>query len=113
MNETTLDLTPVRQLVDRELVAAGGFTVWFQRLLQLSMATTSTGAGFREFGALAGDAFRAVAATAEDDPSEDAFAAVAAEIAAIKPGIRWPVARPGGTCDTSPRFFKQGVVTDE
>lgn len=85
MNETTLDLAPVRRLVDDLLPATGGFTVWFQRLLQLSMATTSTGAGFIEFGALARNAFDAVAASSDDDPGDEAFATVAAAIGAIKP----------------------------
>jgi len=84
MNETTLDLAPVRRLVDELLPDAGGFTVWFQRLLQLSMATTATGTGFRDFGSLAGDAFGAVAATGNDQPADDAFGRVAAAIGAIE-----------------------------
>lgn len=92
MNETTLDLAPVRALVDQHLGAAGGFTVWFQRLLQLSMATTSTSSGFKEFGALARDAFEAVAATATDEPADDAFGSVAAAIAGIKPFPEVPAA---------------------
>lgn len=92
MNETTLDLAPVRRLVDGYLPSAGGFTVWFQRLLQLSMATTSTGAGFLEFGALARDAFEAVAASGDDAPDSDAFPAVAAAIGAIKPFPEVPAA---------------------
>ena len=46
MNETTLDLGAVRELVDELLSTGGGFQVWFQRLLQLSMATTAVGAPF-------------------------------------------------------------------
>ncbi len=92
MNETTLDLAPVRALVDDYLPAAGGFTVWFQRLLQLSMSTTTTGAGFLEFGALARDAFAAVAESADDNPPGDAFATVGAAIAAIKPYPEVPAA---------------------
>lgn len=92
MNETTLDLAPVRALVDDYLPSAGGFTVWFQRLLQLSMATTATGVGFLDFGALARDAFAAVAATADDSPGDDAFGSVGAAIAAIKPYPEVPAA---------------------
>lgn len=92
MNETTLDLTPVRQVVDRQLGSAGGFTVWFQRLLQLTMATTTTGVGFLEFGALARDAFDAVAASGDDEPGSDAFAEVAEAIAAIGPFPEVPAA---------------------
>lgn len=92
MNETTLDLAPVRQLVDSHLGSAGGFTVWFQRLLQLSMATTATGAGFLEFGALARDAFDAVEASADDEPDSDAFAEVAQAIVSIRPFAEVPAA---------------------
>lgn len=92
MNETTLDLDPVRQVVDRHLASAGGFTVWFQRLLQLSMATTTTGLGFIEFGALARDAFDAVAANADHTPPDDAFGEVATAIAGIGPFQEVPAA---------------------
>jgi len=85
MNETTLDLGPVRALVDDLIPAAGGFNVWFQRLLQLSMATTATGMTFSDFGTLARHAFDATAATATDDPPDSAFADVAAAIGAIAP----------------------------
>ena len=85
MNETTLDLAPVRELVDGYLPEGGGFTVWFQRLLQLSMATTTTGAGFMEFGTLARQSFEAVAASRGDSPPDDAFGQVAAAIGSIQP----------------------------
>lgn len=92
MNETTLDLAPVRALVDELLPAAGGFTVWFQRLLQLSMATTATGTDFHDFGTLARHAFEATAASANDTPADDAFGNVAAAIAAITPYPEVPAA---------------------
>lgn len=92
MNETTLDLAPVRHLVNELLPDAGGFTVWFQRLLQLSMATTATGAGFSDFGTLARSAFVAVEATADDSPDADAFGTVAAAIGAIQPYPEVPAA---------------------
>jgi len=85
MNETTLDLAPVRALVDELLPEAGGFSVWFQRLLQISMATTATGMDFDDFGTLARHAFEATAATAGDTPAADAFGSVAAAIGAIAP----------------------------
>jgi len=85
MNETTLDLAPVRELVDRHVPLGGGFTVWFQRLLQLSMATTTTGAGFIDFGTLARQAFDAVAASNGDAPADGAFAEIAAAIGSIAP----------------------------
>ena len=86
MNETTLDLEPVRAVVDELLAEAGGFTVWFQKLLQLSMAVTATGRPFVDFAALARHAFDAVAATspggsAEPDRSFEAVAAAMADLA--------------------------------
>ena len=85
MNETTLDLAPVQALLDQQLPEAGGYTVWFQRLLQLSMATTATGVDFSDFGTLARQAFDAVAATSSDQPGDDAFSSVGAAIAGIEP----------------------------
>ncbi|MEM7340867.1 MAG: haloacid dehalogenase type II [Actinomycetota bacterium] len=62
MNETSLDLAPVRVEVNEIVGAEGGFTVWFQRLLQLSMTVTATNA-YQPFPALARFALEAVAAT--------------------------------------------------
>ncbi|MGI9596824.1 MAG: haloacid dehalogenase type II [Acidimicrobiales bacterium] len=52
INETTLDLAPVRDVVDELLKRDGGFRAWFGRLLQTSMAMTATGR-YEDFGALA------------------------------------------------------------
>jgi 2-haloacid dehalogenase len=89
MNETTLDLAPVRAVVDEHLADAGGFTVWFQKLLQLSMATTVTGE-FLPFGTLAKHSFDAVADTQATTPPADAFAAVATAIGSIQPYAEVP-----------------------
>ncbi len=43
MNETTLDLGPVRDVIDRTLGHPGAAGMWFGRLLQLSMAVSATG----------------------------------------------------------------------
>ena len=43
MNETTLDLAPVRSAVNEQLNNTDGFTIWFQKLLQLSMMSVVTG----------------------------------------------------------------------
>ncbi len=58
MNETTLDLAPVRATVDEVLGRAGGFGSCFGRLLQTSLAVTATGdyedfTAVADFGALA------------------------------------------------------------
>ncbi|WP_420450267.1 HAD family hydrolase [Ilumatobacter sp.] len=62
INETALDLSPVREVVDEHLGAEGGFVVWFQRLLQLAMASNVT-EGTVGFTTLAESAFDAVART--------------------------------------------------
>lgn len=43
MNETTLDLGPARQVIDRTLDHPGAAGMWFGRLLQLAMAVSATG----------------------------------------------------------------------
>ena len=83
MNETTLDLTPVREVVDELLAPSGGFVVWFQKLLQLSMTVTATRQPFADFGTLARHAFWAVDATDPGDLPDDAFAPVGAAMAAL------------------------------
>lgn len=59
INETTLDLSPVRVVLDRHLAGRGGFALWFARLLQLSMATTATGS-FVDFSTLARSSYDAL-----------------------------------------------------
>ena len=59
VNETLLDLAPVRAVVDELLGPEGGAAVWFQRLLQLAMLTEVTGR-HHDFTALAESAFHAV-----------------------------------------------------
>ena len=61
INETTLDLAPVRAAMDELVGTEGGFRVWFQRLLQLSMTTTAM-ARFVDFSTLARHAAEATAA---------------------------------------------------
>ncbi len=78
MNETTLDLAPVRAAVDSVAADAGGFTVFFQKLLQLSMSVSTTGMDFVAFSALARHAFDAVVAAAGRQASDDEWAQVAA-----------------------------------
>lgn len=72
INETTLDLAPVRATVDELVGPEGGFVVWFQKLLQLSMTATATG-NYRDFSSLASDALHAVAATSERALADDAM----------------------------------------
>lgn len=58
INETTLDLAPVRRTVDSLVGPEGGFVVWFQKLLQLSMTTTATDR-YLDFSQLAASALDA------------------------------------------------------
>lgn len=84
INETTLDLAPVRVAVDDLVGPEGGFTVWFQRLLQLSMTVTATG-GFEEFGTLARQALDAVADTGSRRLAEGSWDRVAAAMGSLQP----------------------------
>lgn len=72
MNETTLDLAPVREQVDALVGPEGGFKAWFQRLLQLSMTVTATGS-YQDFTVLAAAALDAVAATGANTLKPDAW----------------------------------------
>ncbi len=84
INETTLDLAPVRAVVDDILGPEGGFTVWFQRLLQLSMTVTATD-NYTDFSTLAPAALHAVARTGGRELADDAWAPVGAAMAALDP----------------------------
>ena len=83
MNETTLDLAPVRALVDDLLAPSGGFVVWFQKLLQLSTTLSTAKQPFVDFGTLARHAFHAVDDTEPAGLAEDAFALVAKALSEI------------------------------
>lgn len=83
INETTLDLTPVRRAVDELVGPEGGFTVWFQRLLQLSMTTTAVG-DYKDFSTLASSALAAVAASGERTLADDAMASVGAAFGELR-----------------------------
>lgn len=66
INETTLDLAPVRSVIDELAGPEGGARAWFSRLLQLSMTVTATG-GYVDFSTLARHAMVAVAGTGGPD----------------------------------------------
>lgn len=83
INETTLDLAPVRAAVNELAGPEGGFVVWFQRLLQLSMTTTAVG-DYKDFTSLASDALHAVAAMGGRTLPDDAMASVGAGFAALQ-----------------------------
>lgn len=84
VNETTLDLAPVRQTVNQLVGPEGGFVVWFQKLLQLSMATTTTG-HYLDFSQLAGSALHAVAASSGRSLAEGAMAEIGAAFGELQP----------------------------
>ncbi len=85
MNETTLDLGPVREVIDRRLGHPGASGMWFGRLLQLSMAVSATGE-YRSFSELARVALETVADSVADHPlTDDDWAEVATAIRTLPP----------------------------
>lgn len=84
MNETTLDLVGVRVTVNDVLDSADGFTMWFQKLLQLAMTAAATGV-YQDFTVLAPSALRSIAAATEVELENDAAALVGAALAEIAP----------------------------
>jgi len=84
VNETTLDLAPVREAVDHLVGDEGGFVVWFQKLLQLSMTATATG-NYRDFSSLASDALHAIAATGARVLADDAMSELGAAFGRLQP----------------------------
>ncbi|MEM7276166.1 MAG: hypothetical protein AAF547_24040, partial [Actinomycetota bacterium] len=68
-----------------------GFTVWFQKLLQLSMTTGAVGEHV-EFGTLADHALTAVADATGVELADDAWPSVAATIGSIQPHPEVPAA---------------------
>ena len=84
MNETTLDLAPVRAEVNAQLGSEHGFTIWFQKLLQLSMMSVVTGE-YQDFSALAPSALDAVANAQGVELADGAWASVGAAMGGIAP----------------------------
>ncbi len=84
MNETTLDLAPVRVVVDEVLDRTGGFNAWFGRLLQTSMAVTATGR-YEDFGVLAKAALDSVAQSEAATVAANDWDRVAAALGSIGP----------------------------
>ncbi len=82
INETTLDLAPVRQVVDELLGSDEGFTVWFQKLLQLSMTATATDT-YADFTVLAEAALEAVADAGDRTLPADAWGRVASAMGSL------------------------------
>lgn len=94
INETTLDLGPVRDTVNRLVGHEHGFGLWFGRLLQTSMAVTAAGR-YQDFGALAKAAFVSVVSSstgaegapgaAGTDGGDERWAEVATAMAGLAP----------------------------
>lgn len=80
INETTLDLAPVRRIIDGLAPDRGGARAWFSRLLQLSMTVTAIDHHV-DFSTLARHALEAVATDADDG----AWARVAEAMAGLQP----------------------------
>jgi len=84
MNETTIDFAPVRAEIDRLFDSTDGFTVWFQKLLQMAMTSISSGA-YQPFGVLAPSALDSVAVARNTTLPPDAWSTVAAAMAGVDP----------------------------
>lgn len=84
INETTLDLAPVRSAVNAVLDRSDGFGSWFGRLLQTSMAITATGQ-FEDFTVLARAALDSVAQSDQRPLPKDAWEQVGAAFGALQP----------------------------
>lgn len=91
INETTLDLAPVREVADRLVGAEGGFRAWFARLIQLAMTVSVTGRHV-PFTDLARDALNAVAATSGRRASEEDWSRLAAAFGELR---AYPDVAPG------------------
>jgi len=83
INETTLDLTPVRVAVETIFDRRGAFETWFTRLLQLSMATSATGE-YADFSELARSALGSVAQTEGRPLPRDAPAILGSAMASLR-----------------------------
>lgn len=83
MNETTLDLAPVRMVLD-DCLGEAGFALWFQKLLQLSMTTTAID-GYVDFSMLARHALDAVATARSVELADDAWDQVARAMGVLDP----------------------------
>jgi 2-haloacid dehalogenase len=84
MNETTLDLAPVRATVNRLLANPVGFTIWFQKLLQLAMTSVATDE-YQNFSVLAPSALASVAESQAVVLGDDAWQQVADAMANVEP----------------------------
>jgi len=84
MNETTLDLAPVRVAVNRVFDRPDGFTIWFQKLLQLAMTSAATD-NYQNFSVLAPSALTTVADSLGLTLADDAGSQVAEAMAGIDP----------------------------
>ena len=84
VNETILDLAPVRRVVDELVGRPGAFALWFARLIQTSMAVTATG-DFRDFPALGRATLEALDLGEGLTLPADAWDRVAAAMGALDP----------------------------
>jgi 2-haloacid dehalogenase len=84
MNETTLDLAPVREAIGSLLGTPRGFELWFARLIQHSMVTAASGL-HRPFGSLGIAALHAQADAEGVGLAADAADRVGGAMATLRP----------------------------
>lgn len=85
MNETTLDMAEVRTELDSIAPDAGGFIVWFHRLLQSAMTVSATGSDFKAFGDLGRNALEANLARVGRTLSDAAWSRVSDAMGRLRP----------------------------
>lgn len=83
VNETMLDLAPVRAAIDGVFERSGAFATWFGRLLQTSMAVSAAGR-YLDFSELARTALDSVAQTEARALPDDAWSRVAEAMGSLE-----------------------------
>lgn len=85
MNETTLDMAEVRVEVNSIASDAGGFIVWFQRLLQSATTVSATGSDFMAFSNLGRNALEATLARSGRTLTDTAWSRVSDAMGRLRP----------------------------
>ena len=84
VNETLLDMTPVKKKVNSVLDSKRGFRIWFGMLLQYSLVDNCTG-DYHDFTQIGGAALQMAAAALEEEIDEDEKAEVLTLMNSLEP----------------------------
>lgn len=91
VNETLLDMSPLKQSINKALKNDYGFDVWFPSLLQYSLVETCTGT-YHDFSMIAAATFQMTAMKFEFDFTEDEIQEILSPITNLKPHPEVPEA---------------------